>query len=376
MGIVADEFFDLGRMGGFGWMARQVAKVFNSSPQLDVVPVFLNAEPFDRNEFSPSEMHDTKVICRIKGARDDYARNLNAEEFDVLLLIDYRPKYNPTLELLPDTPLILWIRDPWPRPIWEMIQTLRFPNDTSTQPQGIDFYDCTGINKYCMQSGRAAAFAVTTRSLIPLASNTYGISEPVSDVLPNILDVNVQNIQKSLKPSVVFLGRLDPIKRPWLFLSLARRFSSVDFYMLGHSHFEGVGSWVPNSVPPNVKMLGHVDGSAKMQVLKSAWVLVNTSIHEALAISWLEALACETPILSCQDQEDVVRRFGHFIGEWPGGGCAALPAFEQGLKMLLVQHEKRQSLGKSGRVWVSNKHSIKAFTRAFNYLCNKIGIER
>ena len=49
-------------------------------------------------------------------------------------------------------------------------------------------------------------------------------------------------------------------------------------------------------MPPNVKLLGHLDGEQKFQFLSSAWVLVNTSIHEALATSFLDALVCETPL--------------------------------------------------------------------------------
>ena len=49
-------------------------------------------------------------------------------------------------------------------------------------------------------------------------------------------------------------------------------------------------------LPPNIKVLGHVEGILKHQLVSSAWVLVNTSIHEALPTSFLEALARETPL--------------------------------------------------------------------------------
>jgi hypothetical protein len=44
LGIIANEFFELelGGMGGFGWAARQVARLFNREPRHGVEAVFLS----------------------------------------------------------------------------------------------------------------------------------------------------------------------------------------------------------------------------------------------------------------------------------------------------------------------------------------------
>jgi hypothetical protein len=76
---------------------------------------------------------------------------------------------------------------------------------------------------------------------------------------------------KSDGPRVVFLARLDPYKRPWLFVELARRFPGVGFLLLGRTHFSGLGSWTPEAVPPNLKVMGHLDGAEKLRLLASAW---------------------------------------------------------------------------------------------------------
>ena len=46
VGIVANEFFDLslGRMGGFGWAARQASKTLRASETPRFEPVFLAGE--------------------------------------------------------------------------------------------------------------------------------------------------------------------------------------------------------------------------------------------------------------------------------------------------------------------------------------------
>ena len=89
--------------------------------------------------------------------------------------------------------------------------------------------------------------------------------------LPNIVDAVDGPVTKSQTPRVIFLTRLDPIKRPWLFVELAGSFPAVEFLMLGQSHFHGPGSWAVADLPPNIKVLGHVEGILKHQLVSSAW---------------------------------------------------------------------------------------------------------
>ena len=108
---------------------------------------------------------------------------------------------------------------------------------------------------------------------------TYGVADAEVDILPNIIDIEPGEVVKSEKPTVVFLARLDPYKRPWLFVELARRFPHVEFIFMGKSHFQGKGAWEHSAatLPCNVRMMGHVQGQEKIQILSQAWVLINTS---------------------------------------------------------------------------------------------------
>ena len=206
--------------------------------------------------------------------------------------------------------------------------------------------------------------------------STYQISGVACTFLPNIVDIDAGEVIKNQQPRVIFLGRLDPIKRPWVFVELARRFPGVEFLMLGQSHFRGRGSWVPRQLPENTKLLGHVDGEQKLHLLSSAWVLVNTSIHEALPTSFLEALACETPLLSCTNLEGIVSRFGIFTGAWDGDGMESLPRFVSGLRQLLENRSWRTQLGQQGRAWVERTHNGANFLHAFDALCACAGLDR
>jgi glycosyltransferase involved in cell wall biosynthesis len=165
---------------------------------------------------------------------------------------------------------------------------------------------------------------------------------------------------------------LDPIKRPWVFVELARRFPRVEFVLLGRPHFAGPGSWLPDRLPANVSVLGHVDGKAKRSALCASWLIVNTSIHESLPISFLEALHCGTPIVSCQDPEGVTSRFGRYVGRVDGSGLDALDAFAQGIAGLIDDDDVRLRLGAEGREWARENHTPERFLDAFSALATSL----
>jgi glycosyltransferase involved in cell wall biosynthesis len=127
-------------------------------------------------------------------------------------------------------------------------------------------------------------------------------------------------------------------------------------------------------LPANLEWRGHLDEAAKNEILSSAWVLVNTSIHEAMAVSFLEALAHGTTVLACQDGVGVVSRFGVDVGRWDGDGLASLPAFVAGLGRLLEDHPLRRHLAQSGRDWVAQTHTWPRFLAAFDGICARLGL--
>jgi glycosyltransferase involved in cell wall biosynthesis len=379
VGIIADEFFSraIGRMGGFGWAARQVTNLFNSRPGLGVRVVFLAARTQGRGGASLRQVNNTPIVFRGRGQK--YRKAILQQGLDLLLTIDYRPRYRSILEILQNTPVIVWVRDPRPPQVQEKVATLRLPHPASAPPEGIKPVDCRSVSILCRRSiqvGRPFLFGTPAQSLGSLLEGAYGVSGVECASLPNIVNIRMKKVTKSETPCVIFLGRLDPIKRPWLFVELARAFPAIEFLMLGQPHFRGGGAWTPTDMPPNIKLLGHVDGDRKLQLLSSAWVLVNTSIHEALPTSFLEALACETPLLSGTNVEGVVSRFGIFAGWWSGDGMAGLPMLARGLGQLIENKGMRTELGREGRRWVERTHSPSAFLSAFDALCARAGIHR
>ncbi|MEB3886874.1 glycosyltransferase family 4 protein [Lyngbya sp. CCY1209] len=380
LGIIANEFFELsqGRMGGFGWATRQVTTLFNSDPNLGVEPVLLAGETYGKPGEPDPVVHNTKLILRQRN-KLEYIRRLWAEKIDLILSIDYRPNYRPVFWSLPRTPIILWVRDPRPPEDVAKIDTVRVPGSEDVYPQGLKCFDCTsfaGVVRVSQWVNRQVLFATPARFLKAKVPGTYGVEPPEVEFLPNIIDMEPAEVVKSDKPTVVFLARLDPYKRPWLFAEIARHFPDVDFIFMGKPHFEGKGAWEPTGLPDNVKLMGHVGEVDKIRMLSEAWVLINTSIHEGLAVSFQEALKCETPILSCLDPESVVSRFGIYVGRYDGTGMEGIPKFVEGLKTLLENHELRTKLGKEGRKWVSEDHNKERFLEAFVEFCDRVGVKR
>jgi glycosyltransferase involved in cell wall biosynthesis len=374
IGIIATEFFDeqLGRMGGFGWAARQVARYFNSHPELGVTAIFLAAGLTSRDGRLQTHSHETLLI--FDPAAPQCQRTIRRHRLDVLLTIDYRPKYRDVLRLFDRAPAIVWVRDPRPPKVMASLSTLRIPGDESASPRGIREIDCTSLAD--LMAVRTMRLASPAPSLNSLIEDTYHLPNVECRFLPNIVDIPLRPVRKHPEPRVIFLGRLDPIKRPWMFAELARDFPKIEFLMLGKSHFHGPGSWMPARLPNNVQLLGHVDGKRKYELLSSAWVLINTSIHEALATSFLEALACETPLLSCNNQEETVSRFGIFTGRFEGDGMAGLPSFAAGLRQLIESDDLRTELGRRGRRWVESTHNSAKFLEAFDAICAGLGRQR
>lgn len=102
--------------------------------------------------------------------------------------------------------------------------------------------------------GRPIGFASPAPHLHDRVWGAYGVRIPERPLLPNIIDVPGERIAKSVRPSVVFLGRLDPIKRPWIALELACRTPLI-------------GSVDPDGVVSRYGIFtGHIDGSGLHEI--------------------------------------------------------------------------------------------------------------
>lgn len=373
LGILANEFFhaEHGGVGGFGWAARRAVEAFQAavSPVSEVVLLA-------GGHFAPQI--DALHGCRLRGLPGGRLSNLLRNlppPVDLILTIDYRPSYDPWLWALPLTPAIVWVRDPRTPADWARLRSLRLP---SGAPAGgiAETRTCAlaPLVRRSRRIGRRVLLASKMAYLQAKIPGTYGLpAQPHLLCNPDVTDYRAPRGEKSPTPRVAFLGRLDPIKRPWLFVELARSFPGVEFVAMGQRQTRH-GGWSAEDVPANLTLLGNVDGGRKSEELAKAWVLVNCSIYEETPVSGFEALAHETPLLSTVDSDAIVARHGVFTGRFEGAGMDALPALAAGLDRLLTQHEWRRELGRQGRAYVERTHNTGRFLEQFGAICEELGL--
>ena len=381
VGIVANEFFDkkIGRLGGFGWAAQRAAEVFRNHPKCNIAPFFFTSDRVEISDTRSLSINGTPFIL-LNGSRLKNMAKLLPKRIDILLTIDYREKYRAIFNALPFTPIITWVRDPRSPDDIKKMMSLRIPGKEAILPGGISDNptgQLAGYSKKSLLYKRQVILANKMPHMRSVNRTVYDL--PESDfILPNPSIVNYQAtaVKKSERPSIIYLGRLDPIKRPWIFFKLAENFPKYDFYLLGKNHFEGDDGWNFDEVPENLHITGHISGSEKYELLSKAWVLVNTSINEESPVSIMEAFAYETPAISFEDWGDLVKNRGIVIGQRNGTGLDGLSDLSNALETLITDHKLRKSYGKEARRYVEENHNDETFLSAFREICLACGIKK
>ena len=202
------------------------------------------------------------------------------------------------------------------------------------------------------------------RYLIPKIRRLFRIKDRAIEFMPNPVEVPQKTIKKSSEPTVCFIGRWDPQKRVELFLRLPHKFPEVRFYLIGRSSNEWRNIYIKKKYSNirNLKILGFVSDEKKFGILEKSWILVNTSIREALPITFLEAAAYKTAILSCLNPDNFVSRFGLYVPD---------ENFEGGLQKLL-KDELWKEKGEKGYEYVKKVHDTNVVIERFVKICQSL----
>ncbi|MEL6258294.1 MAG: glycosyltransferase family 4 protein [Pseudomonadota bacterium] len=380
LGIIANEFFDekISRLGGFGMLSRQIARAAADASDPKVkVDLYWGDPPDDiRERTDLNKVYDRPLYIPTRNWKSDKLKRIATRTApDVFLTIDYRQTYDYYLYMFQSAPLIMWVQDPKTPADWDRIATSYVPGQEGIEPQGLGYIDCTPLSKVLEDRrarGSKTVFTVPSPFLEAKIEETYGLKpDEVSSLCYPMEPVPPGPYEKSDKPTVVVLGRLDPQKRPWVIKDIAAKMPDVTFRVLGKAHFTGPGAWEPVDLPPNMELYGHVDGEEKQRLISSSWLSLNTAIHEGLPIAFVEGLQYEVPIVSCVNPERVPERFGRYVGEFRGTGLESVDAFVAALRELLDNNDERLNLGREGRDWVARTHSAQAFKDSFKDLCRQ-----
>jgi glycosyltransferase involved in cell wall biosynthesis len=140
------------------------------------------------------------------------------------------------------------------------------------------------------------------------------------------------------------------VKRVERFFELARRFPNVEFIAAGMAYNEARDKElrVIGSEITNLKMPGVVVDAEKDEILEKSWIMVNTSFHESLPTTYLEACAYKGAMLISENPDDFASNFGFQVQS---------DDFESGLAYLLEGNRWREK-GEMGFEYVSEVHEL------------------
>lgn len=359
--LIIDEFFGGAGTpyGGYGFLARHYIAKYIPCDNIRI-DVLLG---IDQRNKKAVKIHVDGVDLYMLPRRQLVSRWMKKKNYDLYFSIEMT---NDILhyEESASKPLLLWVQDPRPWTDWLEIQTVKlFPERCYWNSR---IYET--VHRLYEQG--CVTFVTQGRFLVDKSRSLYRLSAqtPIS-YLPNPIDIDpdfdVETYEK--KDAVVFVGRIESVKRGWLFCEIAKRMPEYEFYMLGQSFREqsqndNVMEQYRNGIS-NLHFVGHLEGEEKFRYIKNAKILVNTSIHEALPITFLEALACGTLLVSCQNPEELTSQFGIYTGLVLGDGFDKIDLFVEAIRTLMKDETRRKQLSVAGYNYVKTVHNVDDFIR-------------
>lgn len=361
VGLLVDEFFGGAgtAFGGYGFLARY--GVCRYLPCADIqVDVLLN--PSSALRRAKAERVDRTLLWVPPKRKRRLVRWLRRQRYDLYLSIEmtdgvvFRRDPNRRKKLL------FWIQDPRPKSDWEEIALVkRFPEPSYWNQRVYDWVHCW------FAEGRIR-FLTQAHCLNQKAVELYRLPHDVPvEFLPNPIALPYTPEAVAAYPkrnSVVFLGRIESIKRGWLFCEIARKMPDLEFHLIGQTFRDRARNEAIMDgyrAIPNLHFEGHLEGEAKYSLLLDAKILVNTSAHEALPISFLEALACGTLLVSNQNPDGLTERFGAWVGPVLGDGDEGVPRFVDAIRRVLSDEPRRWLLASEAVKYVHAVHAPDIF---------------
>lgn len=358
--LIINEFFGGAKtpFGGYGYLARYY--ICKYIPNEDITIDVLLRRRHRTNR--PKKIIVDGINIYHLPSKESIARKfLEEQKYDVYLSIELT--FNFTLELVSDPlkKLVLWIQDPRPMYEWDEINTVSLYPEFNYYNQAI--YD--SVHEWSNQ-GRLHLIS-QAHCLNKKAIDLYRLdSNTTIEYLPNPIEIdnsfNITSYKK--KNQIILLGRVESVKRPWIFFEIAKELPEYEFIVLGtiNTGVDRMREIISKYQDiPNLKFAGHVMGEEKNQYLKESKILVNTSIHEGLPVSFLEAMSYGTLLVSNRNPDELTSKFGVWTGDVLGDGFDKVHLYVDAIKQLITDEPKRLELSKSAIEYVKKVHNIPDF---------------
>ncbi len=339
--LISVEIFAYGKYGGFGKATRTIGSELakRGYEVFAVVPRRLD-QPAEEN------LDGITVLSYLPGdvmKSGELYRRINADIYH-----SCEPSYGTYLakKNIPGAKHIATIRDP--RNAYDWYLEFKYPSLSQWQVVKNYLYETNFLVKSAVRNNNGVFSPA--HFMLSKIKKIYNLKhEPVFLPTPVIIP---DQIEKSNSPQVLMMSRLDPRKRPELYLSLADKFPQVSFHIAGKSRIPGYEEELKQKYKRNnIVFHGFVDqfrDSLHTELMEKSWILINPAIREGLPNSYLEAAAHQTAILSYVDPDGFASRFGFH---------ALTDNFEEGLSRLLKDNFWKEQ-GMKGYQYVQDTFAL------------------
>jgi len=185
-----------------------------------------------------------------------------------------------------------------------------------------------------------------------------------SVIIKNGLKLQQIDCEKWIPPVVLWVGTISNVKRPTLFLALAKALPHVRFEMVGgrteknSKLFESVENAAKQL--ENVVFHGFVPYHEVDNYFKGASIFVNTSSVEGFPNTFIQAWACCTPVVSLRVDPDKIIQ-----NENLGFCSGTFQRLISDVATLVENEQLRKSMGEKGRRYVEREHDIKKVVKKY-----------
>ncbi len=176
--------------------------------------------------------------------------------------------------------------------------------------------------------------------------------------------------------SVLWIGRLHPVKQPEKFLDLAERLPDQPCVMIGMrdaAHYELTRTVERRAVRlPNLTLVLDVPLARVDDYLRTTKVLINTSTYEGFSNTFVQAAMAGVPVCSLNvDPDGLLSR--HELGLCAGGSVELLTA---SVRSLLASDRRRLEIGRRAAAYAAAHHDLQRTTVEFKLLAHRlVGVE-
>lgn len=212
------------------------------------------------------------------------------------------------------------------------------------------------LDRFLFRRGLGMADGFVVQNETQLAACRSTMDRPV-EMIPNGVAPASPAVGRGER-RVLWVGGLRPVKRPGMFIELARRLPDIQFTMVGagpDANLNFAAEVTAEAIQlPNLKVTGWLPQSDVIREVQYASLLVNTSSVEGFPNVYLEAWNHGVPVVAFVDVDNLIA--GHRLGVI----CEDIDEMVRAVRSLNDDSDSRRGMGERARALVEERHSATA----------------